>query len=67
MANLSRKAKCNGELLLQAATDKFIGRFKKLEAELKAQGKIFEGMSLAELDRIWDKVKAAERNRETPQ
>lgn len=61
MANLSRKTKCNAELLLQAATDKFIRRFKKLEVELQAQGKGFEGMPLAELDLIWDKVKAAER------
>jgi len=61
VVNLSRKAKFDAELVLQQATNKFTGRFKKVEAVLKSQGKAFDQMTLAELDVIWDEVKSEEK------
>jgi len=60
VVNLSRKAKFEPELVLQQATNKFIVRFQKLEGLLKARGKTFDQCNLAELDAIWDEVKAGE-------
>jgi nucleoside triphosphate diphosphatase len=55
--NLARKAKVDPELALNQATNKFIDRFKKLEAVLAQRGQKFEQLTLAEMDAIWDEVK----------
>src|SRR6266542_5345247 len=41
VANLARKATLDAETALQAATDKFVARFNRLEDELQARGKRF--------------------------
>ena len=58
VVNLARKLKVDGEVALQGATDKFSARFRKLEAIAKQRGLALEKMSLAEMDAIWDGVKA---------
>jgi MazG family protein len=58
VVNLTRKAKLEAEMLLTAATDKFTQRFHALEAEVARQGRNLPDMSLAEMDVIWEKVKA---------
>ena len=58
VVNLSRKCKFDAELVLQQATNKFVARFRRLEAELAASGKKFGELTMAELDTIWDRVKA---------
>ena len=60
VVNLARKLKVDGEVALQRATEKFAGRFKKIEAIARERGLILEKMSLAEMDVIWDGVKAKE-------
>ena len=45
------------EEALNGATDKFIGRFRKVEEEAARQGRALEGMSLAELDKLWEHAK----------
>ena len=45
------------EAALNGATDKFIGRFRKVEEEAARQGRALEGMSLAELDKLWEHAK----------
>jgi MazG family protein len=55
--NLARKSKLDAESVLQAATDKFVGRFNLLEDELKKRGKKLGGVDLAELDEIWNEIK----------
>ena len=55
--NVSRFLKVDCEEALGAATDKFIGRFRKVEALAAARGVPMEGMSLAELDALWDEAK----------
>jgi len=57
VANLARKCKLDAETALQAATDKFAGRFNLLEDELGARGKKLGDVDLAELDAIWNEIK----------
>ena len=56
-ANLSRFLKVNPEEALERATKKFIERFKRVEAELAAQGKEIGHASLEEMDKIWEDTK----------
>lgn len=58
VVNLARKNKLDAESVLQTATDKFVSRFNKIEDELLARGKKLGEVQLAELDRIWNAVKA---------
>ena len=57
VVNLARKLKAQPELALQQATNKFIDRFKKLEAVLAQRGLQFDRLTLAEMDEIWNTVK----------
>jgi len=57
VVNLARKASLDAETALQAATDKFVARFNRLEDELQARGKQLGHADLAELDAIWDAIK----------
>ena len=56
-ANLSRFVGVDCEQALTAATDKFIGRFAKVEELATQQGRAMETMTLAELDELWDQAK----------
>ena len=58
VVNLARKCKLDAESALQTATDKFVARFTRLEDELLARGKRLGDVDLAELDQIWNRVKA---------
>jgi MazG family protein len=58
VANLARKLKVDGETALQRATGKFIARFQKMEALAVTQQLALEKLSLAELDVLWEQVKA---------
>ena len=57
--NLARKLKIDAEVALQRATDKFSGRFREVERLARERGLAIETLTLAELDAIWDEVKAA--------
>jgi MazG family protein len=57
VVNLARKSKLDAESLLQAATDKFVSRFGRLEDELRTRGKKLGDVDLAELDAIWNRIK----------
>src|SRR5256885_6452316 len=58
VVNLARKNKLDAETSLQAATDKFVGRFNLLEDELLSRGKKLGDVDLAELDQIWNEIKS---------
>ena len=62
MANLARHLKIEPEAALRAANAKFTRRFEGVEAKLKARGKTPDQSDLAEMDALWDAVKADERN-----
>jgi MazG family protein len=57
VVNLARKCKLDAESSLQAATDKFVTRFNRLENELNARGKKLGDVDLAEMDAIWEQIK----------
>ena len=61
MVNLARHIGVDAESALRAATAKFAKRFRAVEARVKASGKEMKAMSLAELDAVWDAVKAEQR------
>src|SRR5438034_8629844 len=58
IVNLARKCELDADSTLQTATDKFVARFNRLEDELQARGKRLGDVDLAELDQIWNRVKA---------
>jgi MazG family protein len=57
VVNLARKSGLDAEAALQAAPDKFVSRFSRVEDELKAKGKKLGEVGLEELDAIWNAVK----------
>jgi tetrapyrrole methylase family protein/MazG family protein len=57
LASLARLAGHNPELALRAATRKFKRRFRAMENELKSQGRKLGGLTLEEMDLVWEKVK----------
>ena len=61
MANLGRHLGIEPEAALRAANAKFTRRFAGVEAKLAAQGKTPEQSDLAEMDALWDAVKADEK------
>ena len=58
MANLARHLKVDPETALRATNEKFIRRFRDIEAALAACGKRPEDSDLAEMDALWDAAKA---------
>jgi MazG family protein len=63
VVNLARKCKIDAESALQAATDKFVARFNRLEDELKTRGRKLGDVELAEMDAIWNAIKNDEARR----
>ncbi|UXU76223.1 MULTISPECIES: nucleoside triphosphate pyrophosphohydrolase [unclassified Paracoccus (in: a-proteobacteria)] len=61
MANLARHLKIDPEEALRLANAKFTRRFRAIESALALQGRRPEDSDLAEMDRLWNEAKAAER------
>lgn len=61
MANLGRHLGIEPETALRATNAKFTRRFEGVEAALAAKGKRPEDSDLAEMDALWDAVKATEK------
>ena len=59
VVNAARLAGLDPEDALNRATEKFIGRFERVEQAVLHMGKRMEDLSLAELDAIWERVKHA--------
>ena len=55
--NAARFLHLDPEDCLNAASDKFSARFRKVEEAAAAQGKRLEDMTLAEMDKLWDSIK----------
>ena len=62
MANLGRHLGLDPEAALRAANAKFTRRFEGVEAKLAARGKTPAESDLAEMDALWDEVKAVARS-----
>lgn len=61
IVNVSRFLKVDAEHALEKACDKFTNRFSSMEEEGIKQGKVLSGLSLAEMDVLWNKTKNAEK------
>ena len=61
LANLARKLGLDPEQCLQGANRKFIRRFTSMEQRLASDGKAPGDVTLAEMEEIWQRSKAAER------
>lgn len=59
--NLARHAGVDGETALREANRKFERRFRGVEARLAETGSSLEGAGLAEMDALWDQIKADEK------
>jgi len=57
MVNLARKLQLSAEACLKGANEKFVRRFRFIEAALAALGKAPADSNLAEMDRLWDAAK----------
>lgn len=60
IVNWGRLLELHPHLALQRANRKFEDRFRRMEALAEERGLELEAMELAELDALWDAVKAAE-------
>lgn len=60
LVNISRFAGVNPENALRKTTDKFISRFKHIEAKASQAGRRLEDMTLQEMDALWDEAKESE-------
>ncbi len=58
VVNWARWLKVEPEAALRRANAKFAGRFARMEAEAKAQGRAMKEMSLEELDALWERAKS---------
>ena len=58
VVNLARKLQIDAEIALHRATSKFVTRFHAVEALARERALALEKMTLAELDVLWDEVKA---------
>ena len=61
IANLARHLQLDPEAALRAANAKFTRRFSAIESRLAAIGKRPQDSDLAEMDALWDAVKADEK------
>ena len=60
VVNLARRLDVDAEGALRDANARFEGRFRRVEALLRAQGKDPKSASLAEMDALWDQAKSEE-------
>ncbi|MDR0430299.1 MAG: nucleoside triphosphate pyrophosphohydrolase [Tannerellaceae bacterium] len=58
LINAARLYKINPDNALERTNQKFIRRFNYLEAHTLKEGRSLKGMSLEEMDKIWDEAKA---------
>lgn len=61
LVNVSRFLGVNAEQALQNANNKFMRRFKRIEALAVGRGSTIDAMTLAEMDALWNEAKREER------
>ena len=64
MANLARHMKIDPEQALRASNAKFYRRFNYIEEKLQAIGRTPEQSGLAEMDALWNEVRALDKRRD---
>jgi MazG family protein len=61
MVNLARRNGVDAEAALRAASEKFRGRFRRVERMARESNVQLRDLALPELDALWDAAKAEER------
>jgi MazG family protein len=61
IANVARKLDVNAEEALQSTNRKFTRRFESMEREVHGSDRNLDQLTLEEMDALWDRAKAAER------
>jgi ATP diphosphatase len=61
IANVARHLKLDPEAALRAANEKFVRRFRHIEARLAEDGRSPAQSTLAEMDALWDEAKEKDR------
>jgi nucleoside triphosphate diphosphatase len=61
MVNVARHLEIDPEAALRGTNQKFVRRFKAIEQALAARGKTPAESTLEEMDRLWDEIKAREK------
>ena len=59
--NAARLYHLNPDNALEYTNQKFIHRFNYVEAQLKAQGKSFNEVTIKEMDALWNEAKLQEQ------
>lgn len=62
VVNYGRFIDVDAESALEGTNKKFSRRFREVERRVREQGKTLKQCTLAEMDAIWDAIKAEERN-----
>ncbi|NMH60436.1 nucleoside triphosphate pyrophosphohydrolase [Alteromonas ponticola] len=57
LVNLSRHCNVDADSALRKASNKFVGRFKKVEQAALSQNKDLAGMTMTELENLWQQAK----------
>jgi MazG family protein len=65
LINYARFLHIDAENALERTNKKFIARFTRMEDEARAQGRSLADMTLAEMDAMWDAIKAHEALKQT--
>ncbi len=63
LVNVARLLGLEAEEVLKRANEKFHRRLSSMEEEARARGRDLQGMTLEELEELWQRSKARERNR----
>lgn len=63
VVNVARFVKVDPAYALEMTNAKFIRRFRAVEDEIVAGGRRMKDCTLAEMDAIWDKIRAADKKR----
>ena len=61
IVNLGLHLGIDAKSALRAANQKFVGRMELMIAQAEASGREFGGMTLDEMNVLWDRAKEAER------
>jgi tetrapyrrole methylase family protein/MazG family protein len=61
VVNVARLASVDPEDSLQAAVERFSRRFASMEDAARGEGRELQGLSLDELERLWNRAKSVER------
>lgn len=57
VTNVARRLNIQPEFALYKSSEKFINRFEKMENAAREAGKKLDGMTLSEMDKIWNNIK----------